>query len=660
MEIGDEQLLLGSTSSCQVFFESNSQPEIKAVFKRHEDELSVSIFDSNFKINLNEKELFQASFTESSFFSIGEFQIVVNIHDNVNEASGLQESCEIPILPRIKATELDQLLNSDSITNSEDRYNNTEKISKENSNLVSIDGEKCDILFDETHFKKSYDLLVKCNEFDFSDYNDPYADEEVASGASIFTRIDEECLQISHLNNNVLLDLEYFSLSQSQIYLSSKKSGKNHFMVHDLPNKRFKYILTRANKVYVSSPNDYQMSVMLNGEISDTHQNSVVLPRNGRVILTRGTSQIMVEVSKHPPKIATAHLLEVEQGLLRTQKVMWSLAIMALLFVWITGEIPSLPKPSKKEVVIIYKRKIKKEPLKPKEDIVVKEVVQLDETPKEIESPKKKIASKPIPISIPDQKIEKKPEPKMAQIEKKLPLKETPLTKKPTKKLAKNILKKRATSKKVVSKEVAIQKQAPRKVFKFNVASEMKTTLGKKDSNLAKIKEKEFYTTNISKGTKINSSIVSTNIETSDLSIAGYDDKEIGNLKGANGAKGLASNKRSTASAYEESTTKILGAIDPELVRKLLREHTPEFRYCYQKEIIRENPNLTGVFDIVFQISPQGEGRNVKIIAKDSMFSQAGSSCIQRVIAMIKFPKPKGGGIVDIRQPMNFVSNRDK
>ncbi len=50
----------------------------------------------------------------------------------------------------------------------------------------------------------------------------------------------------------------------------------------------------------------------------------------------------------------------------------------------------------------------------------------------------------------------------------------------------------------------------------------------------------------------------------------------------------------------------------------------------------------------------------MNIRAKDARFSRNGIDCMGQVLGIIEFPKPKGGGIVDVRQPLNFFAETEK
>ena len=64
--------------------------------------------------------------------------------------------------------------------------------------------------------------------------------------------------------------------------------------------------------------------------------------------------------------------------------------------------------------------------------------------------------------------------------------------------------------------------------------------------------------------------------------------------------------------------------------------------------------------DLNFEISGGGKVGKINITAKDSRFSKKGIDCMGNVLAIIDFPKPKGGGRVAVRQPLSFFSEKQK
>jgi hypothetical protein len=125
------------------------------------------------------------------------------------------------------------------------------------------------------------------------------------------------------------------------------------------------------------------------------------------------------------------------------------------------------------------------------------------------------------------------------------------------------------------------------------------------------------------------------------------------------GPRGLAS-KSDFDTSYLETKTVVLGSMDPELLREILREYIPQFRHCYQQELIGTSDKIKGVIDLNFTIGPSGKVSRHNIKAKDALFSQKGIGCMGEVLNVIDFPKPKGGGVVDVRQPLNFFAESEK
>lgn len=131
-------------------------------------------------------------------------------------------------------------------------------------------------------------------------------------------------------------------------------------------------------------------------------------------------------------------------------------------------------------------------------------------------------------------------------------------------------------------------------------------------------------------------------------------------LSGKKGFKdGKASGKGSFDAGFTATKTVVLGSIDPELLRKLLREYIPQFRYCYQSELIK-NSSLSGTINLNFSLNGKGKVVNSNVVSKNGEFSKKGLNCMDGVLKMIPFPAPKGGGQVDVRQPLNFSAERTK
>lgn len=134
---------------------------------------------------------------------------------------------------------------------------------------------------------------------------------------------------------------------------------------------------------------------------------------------------------------------------------------------------------------------------------------------------------------------------------------------------------------------------------------------------------------------------------------------QVGNYDRSTGPKGLG-NKKGIDTAYVQPETVVLGAIDPEQLRKILQEYIPQFRYCYQQELQENSEKIKGIIDLNFRIEGSGRVSMVKIKSAQTQFSTKGIECMGGVLKAIDFPKPKGGGLVDVRQPLNFFAENTK
>ena len=91
------------------------------------------------------------------------------------------------------------------------------------------------------------------------------------------------------------------------------------------------------------------------------------------------------------------------------------------------------------------------------------------------------------------------------------------------------------------------------------------------------------------------------------------------------------------------------GDLDKNIIRRYIRRKLPRIKYCYEKQLLVK-PGLKGTVVTNFQISPSGSvlGSTAKGVNAEV------AGCVADVIKSIQFPKPKGGGLVQVRYPFNF------
>lgn len=102
-----------------------------------------------------------------------------------------------------------------------------------------------------------------------------------------------------------------------------------------------------------------------------------------------------------------------------------------------------------------------------------------------------------------------------------------------------------------------------------------------------------------------------------------------------------------------------LSKIDPDAIRRLLRDHIPQFRSCYQRELdVNKNPEgFQGVMNFKFFIASEGRVSRSEITS-DEITSDKVRDCMKNVLHGIRFPAIQGGGTVEVNQPMNLYPKR--
>lgn len=102
-----------------------------------------------------------------------------------------------------------------------------------------------------------------------------------------------------------------------------------------------------------------------------------------------------------------------------------------------------------------------------------------------------------------------------------------------------------------------------------------------------------------------------------------------------------------------------LSNINPDEIRRILREHIPQFRYCYQSELdTNKTPGgVQGRMSFKFNVGAQGRVVKSEIISEE-ISSDKVRDCIKNVLHGIKFPSPGDGRAYDVNQPMNFYPKR--
>lgn len=95
----------------------------------------------------------------------------------------------------------------------------------------------------------------------------------------------------------------------------------------------------------------------------------------------------------------------------------------------------------------------------------------------------------------------------------------------------------------------------------------------------------------------------------------------------------------------------VIGSIDKELIRAVIKEHAQQIRFCYEEQLA-VNPKLAGKVIIRWTIDADGNASNASVdTGGTSLNDDKVHQCMMARIVSWQFPKPKGGGIAVITYP---------
>ncbi|MFA5583790.1 MAG: FHA domain-containing protein [Bacteriovoracaceae bacterium] len=461
----------------------------------------------------------------------------------------------------------------------------------EEEGLVFIDGDFCNIIFDESNFTPLSTLPELMDAKSLESY------VELETGQEAFDvvhNISDKRLEVITYMNGLILDMSYLTL----------KNG-DYFLGKDIP---------------FHSIQDECFFTVSDGELSFRNVNGLVAPSSVNLdeatFFTAGAEQISLRLVNKAITVGHIPFLSRDKEFYKQSgKVFASVFLPMLLLLFFVKD---KPEEIKDDVAIIY--------------------------------------TIPSPIT---QETQKKSEVAATEITSQTENtghKETQQT--PEKVQHSQASAKQKVAAKNASPQDSAAPKAPEvKAYEFNSSIAM----GSLTADAPSLKD-----SGVSRA-KLNDTTFNTGSENDGVMVAGAD-VGVSKLNGSDksgsgsasfGSRGLAS-KAGFDSSYLEPKTVVLGSMDPELLRRILREYIPQFRHCYQQELISNSDKIKGVIDLNFTIGPQGKVAKHNIKAKDARFSSKGIGCMGQVLGLIDFPKPKGGGVVDVRQPLNFFAESEK
>ena len=86
-----------------------------------------------------------------------------------------------------------------------------------------------------------------------------------------------------------------------------------------------------------------------------------------------------------------------------------------------------------------------------------------------------------------------------------------------------------------------------------------------------------------------------------------------------------------------------------EVIRRVIRRHINEVRFCYEQEL-NQRPDLEGRVMVSFIISPTGAVQSAAV-GSSTINNARVEGCITQAVRRWTFPAPDGGGVVGVNYP---------
>lgn len=125
-----------------------------------------------------------------------------------------------------------------------------------------------------------------------------------------------------------------------------------------------------------------------------------------------------------------------------------------------------------------------------------------------------------------------------------------------------------------------------------------------------------------------------------------------GYARGGGGGGGNLRGRRASVPVVRAGTATVRGSLSRDVIRRYIRRHLNQIRYCYEQQLARE-PDLAGRVAVRFIIGPDGRV-TVAAVANSTLASPAAEQCIAHAVQRISFPAIDGGGVVVVTYPFSF------
>ncbi len=474
--------------------------------------------------------------------------------------------------------------------------------------------------------------------------------------------VGKTAVEIIIVFNDRIQSVDYIP-AENGTYSLVGSEANGHDIEYPYLGKKEKFPLVKMinGEAELQTPVGY--SVKSIGSSHDRGQaNAFILDREEIIQYSNQHIQIYVRSTEKPPKVASAPVFrrdsELRKYLFLVLFLVFSFLIPATLFE-VDEEIEK-DKAPERIATILYKRKLTASKSKT--------IDKTKEAPKKIQKSPKQVVSKEKPKDIvkekpkkvtkdntPPKKVGSKDATKVGKVKKATANKGPKTVNKdkvrPTTKAAKSGSS--GTTRAAKAANTNAKSKGAVDTYKSADFSSSISSLMSKGGSTKSFKAVSATSTGIGtsaiSGAESGATLKTAKVSNNTGSLSGV---ASGTLDSAKGVEGLV-DKKSIYTAGLPFKTVILGGLDPDVIRQILVENIPKFRYCYQKVLDQSKNAFDGVVKLNFIIGASG---HVTKAGVDSVTNIPGTvrSCVVNVLRRIRFPEPRGGGVTEVSQPMNF------
>ena len=638
--LGVGRYLIGRSESCDLIILSNIISSVHAVLEVTKSEIKIYDMNSRNGTFVNNNKIVTKDIALGDVVSFGNIEFKVRKYQN---------STELP--PALDV--LDPMIGEASLLK-----NTKRNIETQVSTELPKPPTEEDLDIPYIVYPLSSDPKSDYSEYIFEDKDDLYP---------IFKyELNKRSVEIIILYKDLVYSVDYLPEKNGVFHMAGLKNKTNEVEFPYLgKTEKVPFVEIKNGNVVVSNLHQYELLLLSDNEVKNSKEGRISIQENDIVKISNGDLEIYVRKVSSPPKVKAAPFF-------RRDKELRKYFLLVLLFIllplvslqFIKVEKVENPPDPERVATILYKQKLlvnlnKSDAKTEKKN--EKKIQKIKEEKKVLQKKQDQKKANPLKSTKSDKIVNKDPGSKTAP------------TKQVVKKVDKPLPKKATQAKTKTAKAATPTKNNNSRRLRYAPVNQK--TVGKVDVYKS-LNFKSSISSLMAKGGSLSGATTAQSVSSnslSDASIAGGVESlenakvngEVGSLTGATvgkigtskGAGGL-STKTGVYTAGIPSETVVLGSMDPDVIRRILRENIPQFRSCYQRELNRSgNSSISGTIRLLFTIAASGSVSRAGVDGQTKLPPTV-KGCVINVLRGIQFPSPLGGGTVDVKQPFNFSPQR--